>query len=167
MIGHQFFPRVHHLWIRCMAHPKFCNFAKITEKMQNQCEKPQQRRRSKQKVDTYDTRHVTKRKTGVKVWNLYSFWLERDTTSIVLSGWSRHYVLQFKDNTWNVIIIISTQVIAQGYVSENKESRRTKYCKDTLYSNCFICNLSSYLAFALRVVIDKESNKACIMPQLA
>lgn len=74
---------------------------------------------------------------------------------------------KFKDNTWNVIIVISTQVIAQGYVSENKESRRTKYCKDTLYNNCFICNLSSYLAFAFRVVIDMESNKACIMPQLA
>ena len=41
--------------------------------MQNQCEKTQQRRRNKQKVDRYDTRHVTKRKTGVKVWNLYSF----------------------------------------------------------------------------------------------
>ena len=150
-----------------MAHPKFCNFAKIIGKMQNQCQKPQQSRRNKQKVDRYDTRHVTKRKTGVKVWNLYSFWLGRDTTSIVLSGWSRHYVLQFTDNTWNVIIVISTQLIAQGYVSENKESRRAKYCKEALYNNCFICNMSSYLAFAFRVVIDKESNKACIMPQLA
>ena len=58
-------------------------------------------------------------------------------------GISRHYVLQFKDNTWNVIIVISTQVIAQGYMSENKDSRTTKYCKDALYNNCFICNLST------------------------
>ena len=44
--------------------------------MQNQCEKPQQRRRNEQKVDRYDTKHVTKRKAGVKVWNL------------ILSDWS-------------------------------------------------------------------------------
>ena len=87
--------------------------------MQNECKKPQLSKRNKHKVDRYDTRHVIKGKTGVKGWNLSPV------------GWSK-IILRFKDNTWNVILVISTQVIAQGYVSENKESRRTKYCKEAL-----------------------------------
>ena len=64
--------------------------------MQNQCKKPQLSRRNKHKVDRYDTRHVIKGKTGVKGWNLSPL------------GWSK-ILLRFKDNTWNVILVISTR----------------------------------------------------------
>ena len=64
--------------------------------------------------------------------------------------------------TWNVIIVISTQVIAQGYVSENKESRWTKYREEELYNNCFICNLSSYLASIFRIVSIRSRLKLAL-----
>ena len=60
------------------------------------------------------------------------------------------------------VIVISTLVIAQDYVSENKESRRTKYCEEALYNNCFICNLRSYLAFVFRIVSIRSRIKLAL-----
>ena len=46
-----------------MAHPKFCNSARIKCKTRNQCEKPEQGKRKKSNeidIPVYNTRHTTK-----------------------------------------------------------------------------------------------------------
>ena len=56
----------------------------------------------------------------------------------------------------NAIVVISTQVIAQGYVSKDKEQNIVKKQ-----------SVTTLLDFHFQNSIYKESNKAFIVPQLA